>query len=77
MLCAALLALLALALAQENDEARRRELRADSYTRCLRGCDLASQTATWPDKATFDHCFETRCRRLRPTPEEEAVKDEM
>ena len=52
-----------------EEEERQRALRADSYTRCLRGCDLASQTATWPDKAQFERCFNQKCLRLKPPPE--------
>ena len=41
-------------------------LKHASYTRCLRNCELSSQTATLPDKARFQKCFESRCKHLKP-----------
>ena len=40
--------------------------RRAAYTRCLRHCELSTQTSTLPDSSQLKHCFETRCKSLQP-----------
>ena len=40
--------------------------RRAAYTRCLRSCDLSSQTATGSDKAWLKQCVDARCKVLVP-----------